>query len=116
MNLVDLFHSSLAGRCDNPAHEWRHPDATLETWTFGELDIRSNRLAHLVRQRGLCQGDRLAVYLSNCVELIDLYLACVKAGILFVPINVLYREREVAHLLRDSEPTAVVAAGGDFLY
>ena len=47
----------------------------------------------------------------NRVELIDLYLACVKAGILFVPINVLYREREVAHLIRDAEPKAVVTAG-----
>jgi malonyl-CoA/methylmalonyl-CoA synthetase len=114
MNLVDLFHPSLAGRGSTPALEWRHPDSKLEIWTFGDLDIRSNRLAHLLRQRGLCRGDRLAVYLPNRVELIDLYLACVKAGILFVPINVLYREREVAHLLRDSEPKAVVAAGGDF--
>ncbi len=111
MNLVDLFHSSLAGRRDTPALEWRHPDSRLETWTFGELDIRSNRLAHLLKQRGLRQGDRLAVYLANRVELIDLYLACVKAGILFVPINVLYREREVAHVIRDAEPKAVVTAG-----
>jgi malonyl-CoA/methylmalonyl-CoA synthetase len=111
MNLVDLFHSSLADRRDTPALEWRRPDDTLETWTFGELDSRSNRLAQLLRQRGLRQGDRLAVYLANRIELIDLYLACVKAGILFVPINVLYREREVAHLIRDAEPKAVVTAG-----
>jgi malonyl-CoA/methylmalonyl-CoA synthetase len=111
MNLVDLFHSSLAGRRDATALEWRHADSTLETWTFGELDLRSNRLAHLLKLRGLCQGDRLAVYLANRVELIDLYLACVKAGILFVPINVLYREREVGHLVRDAEPKAVVTAG-----
>ena len=111
MNLVDLFHSSLAGRRDTTALEWRDTSSTLETWTFGELDIRSNRLAHLLKQRGLRQGDRLAVYLANRVELIDLYLACVKTGILFVPINVLYREREVAHLVRDAEAKAVVAAG-----
>ena len=111
MNLVDLFHSSFADRSDIPALEWRHPHGRLETRTFGELDGRSNRLAHLLRRRGLCQGDRLAVYLANRVELIDLYLACVKAGILFVPINVLYREREVAHLIRDAEPKAVVTAG-----
>ena len=111
MNLVDLFYSSLAGRRDTPALEWRHADSMLETWTFGELDVRSNRLAHLLKQRGLSLGDRLAVYLTNRVELIDLYLACVKAGILFVPINVLYKEREVAHLIRDAEPKAVVSAG-----
>ncbi|MGH9429666.1 MAG: AMP-binding protein, partial [Terriglobia bacterium] len=90
MNLVDLFHSSLAGRRDIPALEWRDAKSHPKTWTFGELDIRSNRLAHLLKQRGLRQGDRLAVYLANRVEMIDLYLACMKAGILFVPINVLY--------------------------
>ena len=115
MNLVDLFRSSLAGRRDSTGLEWRKTDSRLETWTFGELDIRSNRLAHLLKQRGLRRGDRLAVYLANRVELIDLYLACIKAGILFVPINVLYREREVRHVVRDAEPKAVVAAG-DFPY
>ncbi|HEU0007020.1 MAG TPA: AMP-binding protein [Terriglobia bacterium] len=111
MNLVDLFQSSLAGRRDTIALEWRDASSALETWTFGELDVRSNRLAHLLEQRGLRQGDRLVVYLANRIELIDLYLACAKSGILFVPINVLYREREVAHLVRDAEPKAVVAAG-----
>jgi len=111
MNLADLFRSSLAGRRETTGLEWRRANSKLETWTFGELDIRSNRLARLLRQRGLLQGDRLAVYLANRVEFIDLYLACVKSGIVFVPINVLYREREVAHLLRDAEPKAVIAAG-----
>ena len=111
MNLLDLFHSSLAGRRDNAALEWRETGSRLQTWTFGELDIRSNRLAHLLKQRGLGQGDRLAVYLANRVELVDLYLACLKAGLLFVPINVLYREREVGHVVRDAEPKAVVTAG-----
>jgi malonyl-CoA/methylmalonyl-CoA synthetase len=111
MNLVEVFHSSFADRRQTPALEWRDSNGRLETWTFGELDLRSNRLAHLLRQRGLQEGDRLAVYLANRVELIDLYLACVKGGILFVPINVLYREREVAHVIRDAEPKAVVSAG-----
>jgi malonyl-CoA/methylmalonyl-CoA synthetase len=111
MNLIDLFRPSFAGRCGASALEWRDSNSRLETWTFGELDLRSNRLARLLRERGLRQGDRLAVYLANRIELIDLYLACVKTGILFLPINVLYREREVTHLIRDAEPKAVVAAG-----
>jgi len=43
------------------------------------------------------------------VETIDLYLACVKLGVIYVPINVLYREREIAHILGDAEPAAVVS-------
>jgi acyl-CoA synthetase (AMP-forming)/AMP-acid ligase II len=44
------------------------------------------------------------VYLGNCVEMIDVYLACIKSGIIFVPINILYRDREISHILRDAEP------------
>ena len=114
MNLIDFFRSSFVDRQEVTGLEWRDNEGKFETWTFGELDIRSNRLAHLLKKRGLRQGDRLATYLGNRVELIDLYLACAKTGIVFVPINVLYREREVSHILRDAEPRAVVAAAGDF--
>ena len=36
-------------------------------------------------------------------EIIDLYLACVKSGVIFVPINILYRDREMSHILCDAE-------------
>ncbi|HEV2448572.1 MAG TPA: AMP-binding protein [Candidatus Sulfopaludibacter sp.] len=104
MNLTQLFDFSLIGRRDSPALQFQ--GATL---TFGDLDLRSNRLAHLFAARGLRAGDRLAVYLPNCVELIDIYLACVKLGVMFVPINILYRGREIAHILQDAEPAAVVS-------
>jgi malonyl-CoA/methylmalonyl-CoA synthetase len=79
------------------------------TYTFAELDARSNRLAQFLLSQGIAAGDRLCVYLANSVEMIDLYLACIKAGIIFVPINILYRDREMSHILRDSEPTALVS-------
>src|SRR5205807_4946144 len=69
------------------------------------------RVAHLFTQRGLRQGDRLCVYLANCLEMIEVYLACVKLGVIFVPVNILYKEREIAHILADAEPKAVVASG-----
>jgi malonyl-CoA/methylmalonyl-CoA synthetase len=105
MNLAQLFDLSFIGRRDHVALEFAG-----DTYTFGEIDARSNRMAALFRQRGLQTGNRLAVYLSNCVELIDIYLACVKLGVIFVPINILYREKEILHILGDAEPNAVVAA------
>src|SRR5207248_5037134 len=47
-------------------------------------------------------------YLANCLEMIDIYLACVKLGVIFVPINILYKEREITHIVTDAEPKAVV--------
>ena len=107
LNLLHLFDLSFAGRPDQPALEFQGA-----AYTFGQIDARSNRLAHLLAQRGLRTGDRLCVYLANCLEMIDLYLACLKLGVIFVPINILYRERELAHILSDAEPLAVVSATG----
>jgi malonyl-CoA/methylmalonyl-CoA synthetase len=103
MNLCHLFDLSLIGRRDAVGLEFEG-----DTYTFGEIDARSNRVAHLLAGRGLKAGDRLCVYLPNCVEMIDLYLACIKLGVIFVPINVLYRDREIAHIVNDAEPAETI--------
>ncbi len=82
-------------------------------FAFGDLDARANGVARMLERRGLERGDRLCVYLANGVEFIDLFLACVRTGVIFVPINILYREREITHILRDAEPRAVVSASPD---
>jgi len=104
VNLTHLFDLSSIGRRDQAALEYQGV-----TYTFSDIDVRSNRLAHLFLKRGLKRGDRLCVYLANCVEMIDVYLACVKLGVIFVPINILYRDREITHILSDAEPLAVIA-------
>jgi len=106
MNLNDLFALSLAGCAAQTALEFREHERT-----FAQLDENSNRLAHRFAQDGFQPGDRLAVYLANCVELVETYLAAIKLGLIFVPINVLYREREVEHILTDAEPTGIVSSG-----
>ena len=65
-------------------------------------------MGHALAVRGLRAGDRLVVQLANRLELLDLFLACLRLGAVFVPVNVLYREREVAHIVSDAEPKAVV--------
>ena len=104
MNLLHLLDLSLVGRATAPALEFEGL-----SFPFGELEARSNRLAQALRARGLVKGDRLGCYLANRVELIDLYLACVKLGVIFVPINILYRDREIAHITGDAEPRLMVS-------
>lgn len=108
MTLSHLFDLSFQTRANRTALEFQGA-----TFTFADLDRRSNRLANLLLARGLAKGDRLCVYLGNCVEMIDLYLACVKTGVIFVPINILYRDREITHILNDAEPKALVTAATD---
>jgi malonyl-CoA/methylmalonyl-CoA synthetase len=105
VTLTDLFDLSFVGRCDDVALEYQGA-----TYTFGDIDARSNRLANTLLARGFVKGDRLCVYLANCVEMIDLYLACIKTGVIFVPINILYKDREISHILNDAEPKAFITA------
>jgi malonyl-CoA/methylmalonyl-CoA synthetase len=65
-------------------------------------------MANELAARGLMRGDRLCVHLANRVEFIDLFLACARLGVVMVPINILYRERELRHIVTDAEPKAVV--------
>ena len=105
MALLPLIDRSLVHRPAKLALEF-HGAA----FSFGELEARSNRFAHALFARGLKRGDRLAFFLQNRVEVIDLWIAAVKLGLVLVPINVLYRERELKHILTDSAPVAVVTS------
>lgn len=108
MQLLDLFDHALVSRQDHVALEYRDETGALASLTFGLLEARSNRLARALTARGVAQGDRLAFLLPNGVAFIDLFLACIKLGAIVVPVNILYREREIGHILHDAEPVAVV--------
>jgi malonyl-CoA/methylmalonyl-CoA synthetase len=106
--LLDLFDRSLADRAAEPALDVGPAGGPVETITFGRIAERRRRMAGALAARGLRPGDRLAVQLVNRLEFLDLFLACLELGVVFVPVNALYREREVGHIVRDAEPGAVV--------
>jgi malonyl-CoA/methylmalonyl-CoA synthetase len=110
MHLTSLFDLSLIGRADRPALEHVDGNGKLGTLTFGEIEAHANEMAHELRARGLTAGDRLCVHLANRVEFVDLFLACTRLGVIFVPMNVLYRERELRHIISDSDAKAVVTS------
>ena len=105
MNLRNWFDLTFTHRAEQEALEWAG-----SVYTFGEIDARSNRMARALAARGLTTGDRLCVYVANSIEMIDLYLACIKTGVIFVPINILYRDREMSHILSDAEPKLLITA------
>jgi malonyl-CoA/methylmalonyl-CoA synthetase len=110
MHLTQLFDQSFRGRADRVGLEYADGNGSVVSLTFGEVDARASRMANELAARGLAKGDRLCVHLANSVEFIDLFLGCVRLGVILVPINILYKERELRHIIADSEPVAVVAA------
>ena len=108
MALLQLFDHTLLGEPSRAALDVDSTNGEILHLTFGDLEHRSNRLAQILHDRGIVRGDRLAFLLPNRAEFIELWIACVKLGVMAVPINVLYQSREIAHIVSDSQPTAVV--------
>jgi acyl-CoA synthetase (AMP-forming)/AMP-acid ligase II len=77
--------------------------------TFREFNQRVNRLAHALTALGLKKGDKLAVILPNCLELLDIYWATAKTGIVVVPMSPLLRGPGLITLLRDSDAALVIS-------
>lgn len=76
--------------------------------TYADLDERTNRLAHGLLAQNLERGDRVALWLGNCLEYLDTYLACAKAGLVVVQINIRHKPAEARYQLEDSGARVLV--------
>jgi long-chain acyl-CoA synthetase len=77
--------------------------------TYGDLEARGRRLAHALRDRGVCAGDRVAAMLPNGLEFFEVAHAAALLRALLVPVNWHLKGPEVAWLLADSQARAVVS-------
>jgi len=92
-------------------------------WSYGDLKRWSIRMAGALRSRGVTRGDRVLVQVEKSPEAVALYLGCLRAGAVFVPLNTAYTDAEVGYFLDDSAPRlyvcgsrrAAAARGGEFL-
>jgi malonyl-CoA/methylmalonyl-CoA synthetase len=76
--------------------------------TAAELDDRSRRVAGRLAAAGLGPGDRLVTSADTSIDLVVAHVAALRLGLVVVPVNGAYREREVAHIVRDARPAAAV--------
>ena len=76
--------------------------------TYASLDERTTRIANGLLALGLVPGDRVATWMSDCFEYVELYLAAAKAGLIISPINARLTPTEAKYLLGDSDPGVLV--------
>jgi malonyl-CoA/methylmalonyl-CoA synthetase len=74
----------------------------------GELEQAGARVAGRLRRAGLAAGDRVLVSAATSMDLVVAYLGALRMGLVVVPVNTAYREREVAHIVGDAAPRAAV--------
>ncbi len=76
--------------------------------TYADADRRTAQLANLLIASGVRPGDRVVAQLEKSPIVLLLYLACLRAGAVFLPLNTAYSDTEVAYLLTDAEPRLAV--------
>ena len=80
------------------------------TLTYGDAVALSGRIANLLVERGVEPGDRVAVQTEKSAEAIVLYLACIRAGAVYLPLNTAYTLTELDYFIGDAEPKVVVCS------
>ena len=77
-------------------------------WSYGRVLDASAQYANLLVSMGVKPGDRVAVQVEKSPESIVLYLATVRAGAVFLPLNTAYTQAEISYFIEDATPTLFV--------
>jgi malonyl-CoA/methylmalonyl-CoA synthetase len=101
-NFYRLFQTNLQRDGSAAVLELEAGKALSRQW-FHDL---SGRYANALRQVGCVPGDRIAVQLDKSACAFALYLACMRAGLCYLPMNTAYKSTELAYLLQDARPAA----------
>ncbi len=78
------------------------------SFTYSELNRRVNKLSHSLLSLGLKKGDKFAVLLENCVEIVEAYLAAAKTGLVIVPVHFRFVGKEILNLMENSDAEAFI--------
>jgi long-chain acyl-CoA synthetase len=105
MNIIELSEKNRQsfGEYTSLIFQGRH-------YTNIEMDAASARLVYWLTDRGIAPGDRVATLLSNCPEILSAYAAIFKAGAVAVPLMFLLQSQEIAYILQNCQPTAIVTS------
>ena len=113
-NLFAALRAAFPSDLDLVAVETTAPDGTALNYTWRDLDHASARMANLLASLALPEGSRVAVQVEKSVEAMVLYLATLRAGCVFLPLNAAYQSSEIEYFIGNAEPAVVVCTPGNF--
>src|SRR4051812_21443671 len=87
-------------------------DRSGRSRSYAALDERTTRLANGLLGQGLDRGDRVAAWMEDTIEYVELYLGAAKAGLVVVPINARFMPDEALHQLTDASARVLVCTPG----
>lgn len=104
LTLYQALHRVIAEHPERPALTFGN-----RTLTYRELGEKVDALARGLRELGVGPGDKVAIILPNCLEFVYAFFAPAALGAVIVPLNPVYRQKEIQHILLDSEASVVIA-------
>ena len=113
-NLYTHLRAAFPADLDQLAVEAWSDDDSCQRYSWRELDAGSARIARLLDSLELPAGSRIAVQLEKSVEAILLYLAALRAGLVYLPLNMAYQPQEMAYFIADAQPAVVVCSPDHF--
>lgn len=113
-NLYSTLRSAFPADLDATAVEATAPDGTPLHYSWRDLDRASARMANLLASLALPEGSRVAVQVEKSVEAMILYLATLRAGYVFLPLNTAYQSGEIEYFIGNAEPAVVVCTPANF--
>jgi malonyl-CoA/methylmalonyl-CoA synthetase len=104
-HLFDLFRSRMP-----PLDRTLVETSNGRRFTYGDALDLSGRMANRLVALGVAPGDRVAVQVEKSPEAVLLYLACLRAGAIYLPLNTAYTLAELDYFIGDAEPRLFVCA------
>ena len=113
-NLFSALRAAFPANLDEIAIEATSPRGEPLNYTWRDLDRASARIANLLVSLKLPEGSRVAVQVEKSVEAVLLYLATLRAGYVFLPLNTAYQSAEIEYFVGNAEPAVVVCSPKNF--
>jgi len=105
-NLFSALRAAFPADLDRVAVE---TDSGL-LYSWRDLDRATAMMANLLASLNLAPGARVAVLVEKSVEAMMLYLATLRAGLVFLPLNTAYQSAEIEYFITNAEPSVVVCS------
>ena len=110
-NLYELLASRFPADRDQPC--FLLPDGA--EISYGDLESAAGRVAAAMIGQGVVPGDRVALQVEKCVEAVEIYLATLMAGAVFLPLNAAYTPAEIEYFIADAEPRLFIQDAAAFV-
>src|SRR5258708_2665880 len=102
------FYAAVAASIDSDRERVFLETDDRRTHTRADLARESARFAGMMVKAGAVRGDRIAVQVDKSPASLFLYLGCLRAGLVYLPLNIAYQRGELSYFLQDAQPRIVV--------